>query len=125
LTLVFVSAANAVMLPGGGSKRTDCIAELATTGSAFPVGRRLPVGVIGRLLRGGRDTEGVGEPQTVKDNGVSIEPKVPALVLGGERKGWTVMMVTMENVGELLALQVAQRPHQPRTRSRSPQLARA
>jgi len=35
------------------------------------------------------------------------------------------MMVTMENVRELLALQVARRPHQPRTRSRSPQLARA
>jgi Zn-dependent protease/CBS domain-containing protein len=41
------------------------------------------------------------------------------------RAGRLVGIVTMENVGELLALQVALRPRQAHTRSGSPQLARA
>jgi hypothetical protein len=40
-TLALTSAAGATMLPGGGSRRTDCIAELSATGTAFPAGRRV------------------------------------------------------------------------------------
>jgi hypothetical protein len=45
LTLVMASFGGAAMVPGGGPKRTDCLAELSAGGTAFPAARARPVGL--------------------------------------------------------------------------------
>ena len=43
--LALLSSAFGTVVPGGGSKRTDCLAELSADGAAYPAGRSRPLGI--------------------------------------------------------------------------------